>query len=133
MLQANAVQPFLTASDVTRQSQEVLRQLLEELEHLDLTGKLSTEDGILQVAHGGNGDIYVAFCWIDDTKVKVALKHLRVYVYKDKDFAKVRFQWYAVTRPVLRLVSTLPVVSKGNTYLVRALPPERAQALGIHS
>ena len=133
MLQANAVQPFLMASDMTRKSQEVLQQLLEELEHLDLTGWLFTEDVILQVAHGGNGGIYVAFCWIDDTKVKVALKHLRDYVYKDKDFAKMRFQWYAVTRPVLRLVSTPPVATEGNTYLVRALPPERAQALGIHS
>ena len=91
MSQTNAVQTFLTASELTRQSQEVLRQLLEKLEHLDLTGKLSNEDGIIQLAHGGNGDVYVAFCWIGARKVKVALKRLRFYVYKDKDFAKVRY------------------------------------------
>ena len=56
MSQANGAQIF-TALCLTRQSREVLHQLLEKLGHLDLTGKLSTEDGIVQVAHGGNGDI----------------------------------------------------------------------------
>ena len=90
MSQTNVIQTFLATSDLTRQSQEVLRRLLEELDHLDLTGKLSSEDGIVQVAHGGNGDIHVAFCWIGETKVKVALKRLRFYIYKNKDIAKVR-------------------------------------------
>ena len=89
MSQANAIQPLLVVSDLTKQPQDVLRRLLDRLEHLDLTGKLSSEDGIVQVAHGGNGDIYVAFCWIGLMKVKVALKRLRFYIYKDKDFAKV--------------------------------------------
>lgn len=91
MSQTNADHTFLTTSDITRQSQEVLRQLLEKLEHLDLTGKLSDEDRIIQLAHGGNGDVYVAYCWIGARKIKVALKRLRFYVYKDKDFAKVRY------------------------------------------
>ena len=61
MSQANGSQTLTTPSR-TKQSQEVLHQLLEKLGHLDLTGKLSTEDGIVQAAHGGNGDIYVTFC-----------------------------------------------------------------------
>lgn len=87
MSQANSGQA-LTALSLMRQSQEVLCQL-EKLGHLDLIGKLLTEDGTVQVAHGGNGDIYVTFCWIGRKKVKVALKRLRFYIYKDREFAKV--------------------------------------------
>lgn len=89
MLQANAAQTYLTASALAKQSQEILHQLLERLEHLDLTGKLSDKEQITQTAHGGNGDVYVAYCWLGTRKVKVALKRLRFYIYKDKDFAKV--------------------------------------------
>ena len=90
MSQANGVQT-LTALCLTRQSQEALHQLLDKLGHLDLTGKLSTEDGTVQVTHSGNGGIYVAFCWIGSKRAKVALERLRFYIYnlKDREFAEV--------------------------------------------
>ena len=81
---------YLFASpSLKKQSQTVLHQLLEQLDHLDLTGKLSKWDRVVQAAHGGNGDVLEAYCWIGNIKVKVALKRLRFYIYKDKDFAKV--------------------------------------------
>lgn len=83
-------QAFLKSSELTLQSQDVLRQLLERFEHLDLTGKLSSKDPIIQKAHGGYGDVYVVHVWIRRKKIKCALKRLRFYIYKDKDFAKVR-------------------------------------------
>ena len=72
------------------QSVDILRSLFERLEHLNLTDKLSTEDPVVQRADGGFGDIYSAKVWIDGKKVPVALKRIRIYVQKDKDFAKVR-------------------------------------------
>lgn len=83
------VNTFFASTDLRKQSQEVLHQQLEKLEHLDLTAKLSRWDEILQRAHGGNGDVYTAYCWIGKIKVKVALKRLRFYIYKDKDLARV--------------------------------------------
>ena len=80
---------LLVSSDLTRQSQEVLRELLLKLDHLDYTGHLSPDERIVQVAHGGNGSVYVAYLRVGRGKVKVALKRLQIYIYKDKDFAKV--------------------------------------------
>lgn len=90
MLRSEVVQAFVTTSDQAVRSQEILRRLLERLDHLDLTGKLVATNGIIQANHGGNGDIFAAYCWIRETKVKVALKRLRFYIYNDDVFAKVR-------------------------------------------
>ena len=89
MFSSPDTQAFLKSSELTLKSQGVLRQLLERFEHLDLTGKLSTKDPIIQKAHGGYGDVYVVHVWIRRKKIKCALKRLRFYIYKDKDFARV--------------------------------------------
>ena len=74
MLRSEVVQAFVTTSDQSVQSQDILRRLLERLDHLDLTGRLIAKYGIVQANHGGNGDIYWAYCKIKNTEVKVALK-----------------------------------------------------------
>lgn len=71
------------------QPQHMFR-ILHQLEYLNLTNELSNDDPIIHSARGGNGDIFIAYVWIRGRKRKVAIKRLRFYIYKDKDFAKVR-------------------------------------------
>lgn len=86
---------LLVSSVLTAKSQEILRKLLIKLGHLDQTGKLSSRSRIVQAAHGGNGTVYVAYLLKGRMKVKVALKRLQIYIYKDKDFAKVPNHQYS--------------------------------------
>ena len=115
------------------QNVDVLRNLLGRLEHLDLTNKLS-EDPIVQRADGGFGEVYSANVWIGERKVPVALKRIKVYVQKDKDFAMVCLpDGFAVNRIIVNRTYLLIGSCKRDTSLVSTFPSKCASSSWVYS
>ena len=72
-----------------RNSKDVLRSMLSNLTHLNLTDEVVVDDPVLK-QHGGFCDVFEGR-WISKRVCiyKVAIKRLRVHVKTDRDFAKV--------------------------------------------
>lgn len=77
----------LRSEDLRSQFQKKLQQLLESHSHLNHSDRRRTNVALKD--GGGSGDVYEAYLWIGENRVKVALKQIRSYMLKDKNFAKV--------------------------------------------
>ena len=64
-----------------------LKEIISSLSHLNLEGKIVNKT-IHASGFGGSCDVYSAFSTKHNRKV--AVKQIRVFMTKDKDFAKVR-------------------------------------------
>ena len=77
------------ASDIRHQFQEKLRLLLENLAHLDQTGKCSVRQSWIYKAEGGFGEVYEGYLYVDEIAIKIALKEMRSSLCTNGNFAKV--------------------------------------------
>ena len=84
----DTVDGLSVADDVRYQFREKLRRLLENLAHLDQSGRCSADEPWIFKAAGGFGEVYEAYLVIDGKKVRVALKQMRSYLCTNGDFAK---------------------------------------------
>lgn len=68
--------------------------MIASLRHLDLSGHILSDSPVL-TAHGGYCDVFIGRWMKQGVCIyKVAIKRLRVYVQRDRDFARVRSQPY---------------------------------------
>lgn len=70
-------------------TQEALKRLLLKLADLDHTSSIDIKS-LKLIECGGYSDIYIGYLVLGETKVKIAVKRLRVNMYNDFEFAKVR-------------------------------------------
>ncbi|EJC97441.1 kinase-like protein [Fomitiporia mediterranea MF3/22] len=76
-------------------SNNALHETLAKLAHLDLSGRVQCDDVVMNAA-GGYCDIFVGSAVLasrenfrEGTRMKVAIKRLRVHIWKDRDFEKI--------------------------------------------
>ncbi|KAI5121783.1 hypothetical protein M0805_009594 [Coniferiporia weirii] len=76
---------------VSRTSEDSLRKVLSKLGHLDLTGRVVSESTVMK-AHGGYCDIFIGNLSPvlpgHASRIKVAIKRLRIHLHDDRDFTK---------------------------------------------
>lgn len=79
--------------------QDALSKILKQLSHLDLSGKIIQND-VRVKAGGGSCDIFQGRSSVDGKTV--AIRRIRVHLYDDLEFAKVRERIYTTS------VSSIP-------------------------
>ena len=82
---------------------EKLELVKTKLEHLNLKDQIHDIHPVPMKTIGGSCDILAGVCNLDGRQMKVAIKRLRFFVSKEREFAKVRNDDNNASRVELRL------------------------------